>query len=83
MGGSRPLFREGHGLETLERPEDAPPHHDPFDRIMLAQVKVDGLKFMTRDSLILYYHEGVFWLCKAISGSDKTVTIHVTTGKDL
>ena len=50
-----------YGLETLERPQDAPPHNDPFDRIMLAQAKVDGLKFMTHDSLIPYYHEGCIW----------------------
>lgn len=50
--------RHVYGLETLEKPENAPPHNDPFDRIMLAQAKVDGLKFMTHDSLLPYYHEG-------------------------
>lgn len=26
-------------LETLKRPNDAPKHNDPFDRIMVAQAK--------------------------------------------
>lgn len=44
-------------LETLHRPEAAPPHHDPFDRIMLAQAKAERLRFMTHDSLLPYYGE--------------------------
>lgn len=44
-------------LETLMRSDDAPPHNDPFDRIMLSQAKADGLKFITHDSLIPYYNE--------------------------
>lgn len=49
--------RHVYGLETLARLDDAPPHNDPFDRIMLAQAKVDGLKFITHDSLIPFYNE--------------------------
>lgn len=44
-------------LETLIRPKDAPPHKDPFDRILLAQAKSEGMKFITHDSLIPYYNE--------------------------
>ncbi len=44
-------------LETLVRPEDAPPHKDPFDRILLAQAKSERMKFMTHDTLIPYYNE--------------------------
>ena len=44
-------------LETLVRPKGAPPHKDPFDRILLAQAKSEGMKFMTQDSLIPYYNE--------------------------
>lgn len=44
-------------LETLHREEGAPEHHDPFDRIMLAQAKCEGMKFITHDSLIPYYNE--------------------------
>lgn len=50
--------RHVYGLETLARPDDAPPHNDPFDRIMLAQAKTDGLRFITHDLLIPFYHEG-------------------------
>lgn len=44
-------------LETLSRPENAPRHNDPFDRILLAQAKFEGMMFMTHDSLIPYYGE--------------------------
>lgn len=44
-------------LETLKRPEDAPPHKDPFDRIMIAQAKAEGIYFVTHDSLLPYYGE--------------------------
>lgn len=53
-----PIYnRHIYGLETLARPDNAPPHNDPFDRILLSQAKVDGLKFITHDSLISYYNE--------------------------
>jgi len=42
-------------LETLQRPEGAPAHNDPFDRIMLAQAKADGMLFVTHDHLIEGY----------------------------
>ena len=44
-------------LETLVRSKDAPPHKDPFDRILLAQAKSEGMKFMSHDTLIPYYNE--------------------------
>ena len=44
-------------LETLTRPADAPPHHDLFDRIMIAQAKTDTLLFITHDNLIPAYNE--------------------------
>ena len=44
-------------LETLTRPEYAPRHNDPFDRIMVAQAKAENLMFLTHDSLIPYYGE--------------------------
>ena len=49
--------RHVYGLETLSRSNDAPPHNDPFDRIMLSQAKVDKLRFITHDSLIPFYNE--------------------------
>ncbi len=44
-------------LETLVRPQNAPPHKDPFDRMLLAQAKSEGMKFLTHDTLIPYYNE--------------------------
>lgn len=33
------------------------PHHDPFDRLLLAQAKSEGMMFMTHDTLIPNYGE--------------------------
>ena len=44
-------------LETITRPEDAPPHHDPFDRMLVAQAKSENMTFLTHDALIPYYEE--------------------------
>lgn len=44
-------------LKTLKRPENAPRHNDPFDRIMVAQAKAEKLMFLTHDALIPYYEE--------------------------
>ena len=44
-------------LKTLKRDEGASKHNDPFDRIMLAQSKGEGYKFITHDSLIPFYNE--------------------------
>lgn len=44
-------------LDTLKRPEDAPRHKDPFDRILIAQAKAEGMLFLTHDALLPYYNE--------------------------
>ena len=44
-------------LKELIRPETAPRHHDPFDRLLLAQAKSEGFQFATHDSLIAGYNE--------------------------
>ena len=44
-------------LKTLVRPEDAPKHNDPFDRMLLAQAKCEELKLITHDSMLPYYAE--------------------------
>lgn len=44
-------------IKTLIRPQDAPRHNDPFDRILLAQTKCENITFITHDSLIPYYGE--------------------------
>lgn len=44
-------------LEGLQRVEDSPKHSDPFDRLMIAQAKEEGMVFVTHDSLIPDYDE--------------------------
>lgn len=44
-------------VHTLSRPENARAHNDPFDRILIAQAKVENLSFLTHDELIPDYNE--------------------------
>jgi len=44
-------------LKGLTRQEQAPHHNDPFDRLLLAQAKSEGFRFVTHDSLIAGYNE--------------------------
>ena len=44
-------------LETIMRVEGAPPHHDPFDRMLIAQAKAEQMLFITHDALLPYYEE--------------------------
>ena len=44
-------------LEKITRAEGAPPHHDPFDRMLIAQAKAENMSFITHDSLLPYYEE--------------------------
>ncbi len=44
-------------LAGLERDESAPPHNDPFDRIMLSQAKAEGFTFLTHDPFFRGYNE--------------------------
>ena len=46
-----------YALEMLVRPENARPHKDPFDRILLAQAKAENMSFLTHDTLIPDYNE--------------------------
>jgi PIN domain nuclease of toxin-antitoxin system len=41
-----------HALEVRNLPLH---HHDPFDRMLVAQTKVEGLTIVTRDSNVLRY----------------------------
>ncbi|MGL5362218.1 MAG: type II toxin-antitoxin system VapC family toxin [Bosea sp. (in: a-proteobacteria)] len=42
--------------QHAELTEHLPPHHrDPFDRIMIAQARLEGMSFMTRDAVITRY----------------------------
>ena len=61
--------QESNGLQLLPiRPEhtyaldDLPPHHkDPFDRIIVAQAKIEGLCVLSHDSIIRKYPVAVEW----------------------
>ena len=44
-------------LKTLLRPNNAPKHNDPFDRMLIAQAKYEDLILLTRDSQFPYYGE--------------------------
>lgn len=44
-------------LETLTRPDDAPPHKDPFDRILISQAKSERMTFITHDDRLTAYNE--------------------------
>ena len=44
-------------LETITRAEGAPPHHDSFDRMLIAQAKAENMSFITHDALLPYYEE--------------------------
>ena len=44
-------------LNSLERDLSLPKNNDPFDRIMLAQAKVEEYNFITHDSLVVGYNE--------------------------
>ena len=58
--GYLPLeLKEKHvyALETLTRPDTAPRHSDPFDRMLIAQAKAENMAFITHDALLPYYEE--------------------------
>jgi PIN domain nuclease of toxin-antitoxin system len=41
---------------------DLPPHHrDPFDRLLVAQSRVEGLALITRDARLGAYAVEVLW----------------------
>ena len=44
-------------VHTLSRPNNIKEHNDPFDRLLLAQAKVENLSFLTHDELIPGYEE--------------------------
>ncbi len=44
-------------LKTLSRPDTAPRHNDPFDRMLIAQAKAGQLQFITHDGLLEAYNE--------------------------
>ena len=47
-----------HSFEIIHLPQI---HKDPFDRILIAQAKVEGLKIISKDSKIPLYDVDVIW----------------------
>lgn len=57
VSGYRELSVTGeHAVAVSELP---PIHKDPFDRILIAQARVEGLLLLTADKLVAKYGEGV------------------------
>lgn len=38
-----------------------PHHHDPFDRMLVAQARLDGLALVTHDRQFERYHASLIW----------------------
>lgn len=43
-------------LLKLTRPDSAPRHKDPFDRMLICQALAEKMLFLTHDSLLPYYN---------------------------
>lgn len=58
-GFHRILISERHiyALAGLKRDENAPPHKDPFDRMLICQASAENMMFITHDSRIPEYSE--------------------------
>lgn len=55
---SLPITKEhAMAVSGLSRVENTPPHNDPFDRILIAQAKAEGMTFLTHDHLLAGYGE--------------------------
>lgn len=46
-----------YAIKSLKRNENAPQHKDPFDRMLMAQAKIENMKLITHDSLLEDYNE--------------------------
>lgn len=44
-------------MAGLKREKGAPPHKDPFDRMLICQAVTENMLFVTHDSLLSMYHE--------------------------
>lgn len=55
---SLPITKE-HAMAAanLSRAENTQPHNDPFDRMLIAQAKTEGMTFLTHDRLLKGYNE--------------------------
>lgn len=50
-------------VKSLSRPDGAPRHNDPFDRLLISQAKTEGLQLLTHDKLLSDYEEPCVTLC--------------------
>ena len=44
-------------VSSLKRKNGEPPHNDPFDRVLIAQAKTEGMTMITHDRLLAGYEE--------------------------
>lgn len=44
-------------VAALKRKKKEPPHHDPFDRVLIAQAKTEKMLLITHDRLLSGYSE--------------------------
>ncbi len=54
---SLPITKEHALAAGLRRGENTPPHKAPFDKILIAQAKSEGMVFLTYDHLLEGYEE--------------------------
>ena len=55
----RPLsITHGHALRVAELPHH---HHDPFDRLLIAQAQVEGMTILTADRAFTSYSVQIVW----------------------
>lgn len=48
-------------VEALSSLKKLSNHNDPFDRLMIAQAKIEGMKFITHDGLLSGYGESCIY----------------------
>jgi PIN domain nuclease of toxin-antitoxin system len=49
-------------IEHVRAAAELPFHHgDPFDRMLIAQAKVEGLRIVSRDEKVRLYEVDIFW----------------------
>lgn len=65
MGLFRVDIKDSHIFTIKELKQANPPaHKDPFDRMMIAQAKNEGMKFLTHDGLLEVYGEDCVIIAK-------------------
>ena len=68
---SLPIINEhAIAVKTLKRSDDAPRHKDPFDRLLIAQAKSEGMILITQDPLLDGYHERCILTIRLSTGND-------------